>query len=365
MPKTTAGHEALVVDEVARLRPIAEAAAQIGCTVALYNHGGWFGEPENQIAIIERLRAGGITNVGMVYNLHHGHEHLDRFGALLRLMKPHLVALNLNGMTRDGERLGQKIIPIGQGDIDLDLLRVIRDSGWRGPVGILNHTDEDAETRLLDNLEGLDWLVPQLDGRPAGPRPTPRSWKAPPPTRAATANGEPSLSPAFGQALRGSMVVAGRDEFRQRPFTVECWAKLESAAGFNILVACDPKSSADHWELYSYAGSGALSLYQPGRGGEVVSEVNICDGQWHSLAAVVEPERVRLFVDGKIVKDAPAKPRSGEPVAGDLAIGKLVEGGVGCAGIVDNIRISRGVREIRNVPDRPLAKDEATLGTGA
>ena len=361
-PKTAAEHEARVVAEVARLRPIAEAAAQIGCPVALYNHGGWFGEPENQIVIIERLRAGGITNVGLVYNLHHGHEHLDRFGALLRLMKPHLFALNLNGMTRDGERLGQKIMPIGQGDIDLDLLRAIRDSGWRGPIGILNHTDEDAEARLLDNLEGLDWLVPQLDGRLPGPRPTPRSWKVPPPTRAATANGEPSLSPAFGQALRGSVRVAGRDEFRQRPFTIECWAKLDSAAGFNILAACDPKSSADHWELYSYAGSGALSLYQPGRGGEVVSGVNICDGQWHALAAVIEPERVRLFVDGKLVKDAPAKPRSGEPGAGDLAIGKLVEGGLGCEGIVDNVRISRGAREIRNAPDRPLVKDEATLG---
>src|SRR5688572_10455064 len=34
------------------LRPIAEAAANIGCRLALYNHGGWFGEPENQIAII-------------------------------------------------------------------------------------------------------------------------------------------------------------------------------------------------------------------------------------------------------------------------------------------------------------------------
>ena len=32
--------------EANRIRPIAEAAAQIGCQVALYNHGGWFGEPE-------------------------------------------------------------------------------------------------------------------------------------------------------------------------------------------------------------------------------------------------------------------------------------------------------------------------------
>lgn len=362
MPKTTAEHEALVTAEVKRLQPIAEAAAQIGCTVALYNHGSWFGEPENQIEIIERLKAVGISNVGIVYNLHHGHEHLGRFGALLRLMKPHLVALNLNGMMRDGEQRGQKIMPIGQGDIDLHLLRAIRDSGWRGPVGILNHTDEDAEARLQDNLDGLDWLVPQLDGLPAGAKPTPRSWKAPAPTRTAAASGEPSLSAAFGMALRGSVLVTGRNDFRQRPLTVECRARLDDASNFNILVAADPKSSADHWELYSYAGSGVLSLYQPGRGGEVVSGVNICDGQWHSLAAIIEAERVRLFVDGKMVKESPAQPRPVDAAAGDLAIGRLVEGGLGCSGLLDNVRISRGVREIAGVPERPLEKDAATLG---
>ena len=35
-------------------------------------------------------------------------------------------------------------------------------------MGILNHTDEDADARLRDNLDGLDWLVPQLDGKAAG-----------------------------------------------------------------------------------------------------------------------------------------------------------------------------------------------------
>jgi sugar phosphate isomerase/epimerase len=160
--KSPEEQRARVEDEAKRLRPIAEAAAQIGCKVGLYNHGGWFGEPENQLAIIERLARDGVTNVGMVYSLHHGHEHVDRFPELLAKMKPHLLALNLNGMIRDGERAGKQILPIGQGDLDLQLLRAIRDSGWRGLVGILNHTDEDAETRLRTNLEGLDRLVSEL-----------------------------------------------------------------------------------------------------------------------------------------------------------------------------------------------------------
>lgn len=154
---------ARVAAEAGRIRPIAEAAHRIGCAVALYNHGGWFGEPTNQLAITARLRAGGVTNVGIVYNLHHGHDQVDRFGELLAEMKPHLLALNLNGMTRDGDKTGKKILPLGEGELDLALLRIIRDSGWRGPLGILNHTDEDAETRLRANLAGLDNLLAQLD----------------------------------------------------------------------------------------------------------------------------------------------------------------------------------------------------------
>ncbi len=168
-----------VTAETARLRPLAEAAGRIGCSVALYNHGGWFGEPENQIAIIEQLRATGITNVGIVYNQHHGHDHLDRFADLLAKIKTYLFALNLNGMTRHGDREGKKILPLGQGDLDLALLRIIRDSGWQGPIGILNHTDEDAEVRLRQNLDGLNRLVAELDApatsRPAA-EPTSRYW---------------------------------------------------------------------------------------------------------------------------------------------------------------------------------------------
>ncbi len=174
--KNEAEQKARVEAEAARIRPIAEAAAKMGCPVALYNHGAWFGEPENQIAIIEFLKTQGCTNIGIVYNQHHGHEHLDRFPELLGKMKPYLLALNLNGMTHDGAKLGKQILPLGQGEFDLKLLRLILDSGWQGPVGILNHTDQDAQARLQDNLDGLDWLVAQIEGRPVGPKPSPRSW---------------------------------------------------------------------------------------------------------------------------------------------------------------------------------------------
>lgn len=156
------------------IRPIAEVAAKLGSSVALYNHGGWFGEPENQIALIDHLK---LKNVGIVYNQHHGHAHLDRMPALLKSMTPHLLAFNLNGMVMGGDRLGKKILPIGEGHFDPELLKALRESGYKGPIGILGHTDDDAAERLADNLDGLKWVKARLDGKDAGPKPKWRTWK--------------------------------------------------------------------------------------------------------------------------------------------------------------------------------------------
>jgi sugar phosphate isomerase/epimerase len=161
-----------VAAAAAQLKPVAEAAARLGCKVGVYNHGGWPGEPENQLAVIEKL---GMANVGVVYNLHHGHDHLDRFPELLAKVKSHLLCLNLNGMVPGGDKAGKKILVLGQGDRDLDLLKAIRESGYRGPVGIIGHTMDDAAARLRDNLDGLDWLTAKLSGKDPGPRPTPRT----------------------------------------------------------------------------------------------------------------------------------------------------------------------------------------------
>lgn len=149
-----------VASEAARIRPIAEAAAEIGCKVALYNHGGWFGEPENQIAIIGAL---GMTNVGIVYNFHHGHNHITRFPELFRTMQPHLLAVNINGMKIDADKKGEKILALGAGDQELAMMKVIRDSGWKGPIGILDHRMEtDSEETLRENLRGLDQVLGKM-----------------------------------------------------------------------------------------------------------------------------------------------------------------------------------------------------------
>ena len=163
-----------IATAVKTIKPIAEEAAKHGCSVALYNHGGWFGDPVNQIAILEALK---LKNVGIVYNLHHGHDHFDRFPELVKRMKPHLLAVNLNGSVKGGDKSGKKIMPLGTGDLDVKLLSAIRDIGYDGPVGILGHTQDDAADRLADNLDGLNWLLPQLTGKAAGPKPQYRTYK--------------------------------------------------------------------------------------------------------------------------------------------------------------------------------------------
>ncbi len=139
-----------------QIAPIADAAAKLGCSVGLYNHGSWGGEPENQIEVI---KAFGRKNVGIVYNQHHGHEHLDRFDKLLLTMLPYLYCLNLNGMDKDGDKNDRKIVVLGTGDLDLGLLRKIEKSGYEGPIGLLGHTQDDAEERLRDNQDGFNWLL--------------------------------------------------------------------------------------------------------------------------------------------------------------------------------------------------------------
>ncbi len=159
---TPAEHASRVADHAEAIRSISEAAAQQGCTIGLYNHGGWFGEPRNQIEIIETLSKEGFDNIGIVYNQHHGHGHIDAFADLLHEMVPYLYAINLNGMERDGDTTGRKILPIGSGSLDEELIGIVRDSGYRGPIGILNHTDGDAEVVLLENLSGLDRVVAKI-----------------------------------------------------------------------------------------------------------------------------------------------------------------------------------------------------------
>ena len=178
----------------------------------------------------------------------------------------------------------------------------------------------------------------------------------------------PKLAPEgrFGAALDPRQVaawVARKEIYDKLPLSVDCWTKLSSKAGFNILVANNSKESAEHWELYSYAGSGEFSLYVPGFApAEIKSGVDITDGKWHHVAASMAPEQVILTVDGKVVKQAAIKrARSGGPTA-PLYFGGYPPHNIRCDGFVDEVRISQGIRQFDAIPSSPSSVDEQTIG---
>ncbi len=142
-------HEAAVAKGAQMIGYIARRAKALGCKVALYNHGDWFGEPKNQVRIIKSLPD---HEIGLIYNFHHAHHQLDDYAENLDLMLPYLWAVNLNGMRKEGP----KILPIGQGNLEQGMIQSLLDKGYDGPFGILGHVEEaDVELVLQKNIKGF------------------------------------------------------------------------------------------------------------------------------------------------------------------------------------------------------------------
>jgi hypothetical protein len=173
-------------------------------------------------------------------------------------------------------------------------------------------------------------------------------------------------NPGFGGAYDAKdsrWVVTGCPELAQRPLTVRLRVKSESAKGFNIFVAFEPKSSPAHWELYSFAGDGTLSLYLPGnRPDEIRSSACVTDGDWHDVAAIMTADQASLYVDGKRVGGAPLnRPLKPVPDGGHFGIGTLVEGGLRCDGWLDEVCVRAAEEMIAGPLAAPQRADGATL----
>jgi sugar phosphate isomerase/epimerase len=152
--------------EAERIRKIVELAAPFGCKVELYNHNGWFGQPDNEVAVIERLRQKGVSDVGLVYNFSHGHGDISDFPAIWRRIRPYVVAVNVSGMVTS-----ERLIPPSQGDYELEMLRTIKQSGWLGPIGVIAEQGGDAEVTLGNDLRGIDWLRKEIAHPGSGGQP--------------------------------------------------------------------------------------------------------------------------------------------------------------------------------------------------
>lgn len=361
--------QAARVDAAAKqLIALAKRTKAMGCKLGLYNHGGWGGEPENLVAVCQRLRELGQDHVGIVYNFHHAHERIDDWDASLKKMLPYLHCINLNGMNDAAQ---PKILGIGKGTHELPMIRAILNSGYQGPIGILDHRgDLDARESLQENRDGLRWVEKEIEKRgSAGPLPA-----TPVPVAAAPAPMPAEVDPNASSAAGKGRVFSGDDAFGKPPITVEVRATIGRRNQYNILVASETKQSQNHWELFSMNGSGHLTVYLPGRTPDhVASTAMICDGRAHTLSMIYESDRVRLYVDGEKVADQAIASGAGKTgqssgltagkrPAGKLAIGRLVNGALGCDGLIQWVRISKGVRKIASTPLTSISRDETTVG---
>lgn len=152
-PSGTGNQETKINQATKTLLPLAIATKQLGSKLALYNHGGWGGEPTNLVAVCKSLHQLGHEHVGIAYNFHHGHEHIADFPESLKLMLPYLHCVNLNGMNAGAQ---PKILGIGKGQHEKEMIKTLLESGYHGRIGILDHRPElDALKSLQENLDGL------------------------------------------------------------------------------------------------------------------------------------------------------------------------------------------------------------------
>lgn len=149
-----------VSKEADRISAMVNLAKQYGCRVSLYNHRGWYGILDNQLAILGELNSRGIMDVGIVYNLVHSisadHDDSKNFEELWSRIQPFVNTVN--------------VLITGQREVEM--MRTIEKSGWRGAIGLLpggfygnaEHTYRSAEWNL-------DWAASQIETgeRPKSP----------------------------------------------------------------------------------------------------------------------------------------------------------------------------------------------------
>lgn len=128
---------------------------EAGCQLALYNHKGWFGNPYNQIEILERLQKENI-NLKIVFNFHHAHDFVDDFSEIFKKIKPYTYHINLNGMVNSD----QKIFTLGKGKHEQRMIKTLIKNDYQGSWGVLGHiNEEDVEEVLKRNIKGYISLM--------------------------------------------------------------------------------------------------------------------------------------------------------------------------------------------------------------
>ncbi len=120
------------------VREIATQAAESGLKVSLYPHAGFYvATAEDAVRVAKVVD---LPNVGVTVNLCHelfaGNS--ERLAEVVKTAGPYLNLVSINGASPIPGK-GPKVwdtLPLGSGTFDTNaFLRLIRDSGYRGPIG--------------------------------------------------------------------------------------------------------------------------------------------------------------------------------------------------------------------------------------
>lgn len=183
---------------------------------------------------------------------------------------------------------------------------------------------------------------------------------------ASVASAQPIEHGKFGRGLKVGQTYAAADHnpiYIVNPLTVELWARINGKFDASVLLSNEPRNSRSHWELYTEKETGRFAVGMPGYNPPaLVSQADIADDQWHYLAYIFDGETIKLFVDGKEVAKQTVKRVKPYPDTGPLNFGFQLGVEPHPDTQIDEVRISRMAREIKQVPTEPFKADIVTIG---
>lgn len=149
--------------------------------------------------------------------------------------------------------------------------------------------------------------------------------------------------------------------------TLECWARPEPTQGASTVHILAVNGGSDQQGAYGFLlHVGMLSAYfsaGDGAAARATPEANrlLHDGQWHHLAAVLDRDNageIRIYLDGRNVTAKPARQRFPVETPSESGAATLGYYGFvtqpfanGYRGAIDEVRLSRGVREAYRRPE--------------
>jgi sugar phosphate isomerase/epimerase len=154
-------------DDAARVvREIAGLAAESGLKVSIYPHAGFYvATAEDAVRVAKIVN---LPNVGVTINLCHelfaGNS--ERLDEVVKAAEPYLNLVSINGASPTPGK-GSKAwetLPLGSGSFDTEgFLRLIRDSGYRGPIGhqFFAVAGDDMQ-KLTKAIESWKVMKPQV-----------------------------------------------------------------------------------------------------------------------------------------------------------------------------------------------------------